>query len=568
MAALKRRSALSERVESSPANPARGTAAADPPDRRVEGRKQAPLPLSAAAFIVGVLFAFPALYLTWRNVTSDSDPLGLLTSSRTLEPLRRSVVLAVLVSASTAVLGTALAWLTARTDLPGRRIWRVLLPLPLAYPTFVGAAAFIRTLNPGGLANDLLEGVGIDHSFELRGLFGAWLVLTLFTYPYVYLPVAARLRSLPGSLEESARLLGDSGFSTFRRIVLPQTASAITSGALLVCLYTISDFGAVQLMRYDTLTRAIWTTRLADQPTSFALSAILLVLAVVVVAGERLGSRRLGERRPARTNTSRPLTTPLNRWRLPGLALVGGTIGLALVAPAAALADWGISGLVRNATGGRSLAINASDVVGPAWNTVWVSVVAACVAVFAVLPTAMLLARYRSRVGPITGNVIISTFAMPGLIVALAMFFWTLRSNWAAEYLRGTLFVLVFAYVVRFGAQALGAAQIAVAAVPDRLHDSARVLGAGSFRRLATVDAPLVTPGLLAGGGLVLLSTMKELPITLLVAPFDFPTLTTKIFQSFEDAFVAEAGLLAMVLVVLSGALTWFLVVRRADHLD
>ena len=148
MAALKRRSALLERVESSPANPARGTAAADPPDRRVEGRKRAPLPLTAAAFIVGVLFAFPALYLTWRNVTSDSDPLGLLTSSRTLEPLRRSVVLAVLVSASTAVLGTALAWLTARTDLPGRRIWRVLLPLPLAYPTFVGAAAFIRTLNP------------------------------------------------------------------------------------------------------------------------------------------------------------------------------------------------------------------------------------------------------------------------------------------------------------------------------------------------------------------------------------------------------------------------------------
>lgn len=521
-----------------------------------------------AALAVGVLFAFPALYLAWRTVTSDGDPIGLLGSSRTLEPLRRTVVLALLVSASTAVLGTALAWLTARTDLPGRRLWRVLLPLPLAYPTFVGAAAFIRTLNPGGLANDLLQVVGIDRTPELQGLFGAWLALTLFTYPYVYLPVAARLRSLPGSLEESARLLGDTGFATFRRVVLPQTASAISSGALLVGLYTISDFGAVQLMRYDTLTRAIWTTRLADQATSFALSAILLVLAALVVAAERMGSRRLGLRRPARSTTSRPLTVRLGRWRIAGLALVGTTLGLALVAPAAALADWGISGLVRDATGGRALAIDASDVVGPAWNTVWISIVAAVVAVVAVLPTAALIGRHRSRVGSATGNVITSTFAMPGLLIALAMFFWTLRSDWAATHLRGTVVVLVFAYVVRFGAQALGAAHLAVAAVPDRLHDSARVLGAGPLRRLATIDAPLVTPGLLAGGGLVLLSTMKELPITLLVAPFDFPTLTTKVFQSFEDAFVAEAGLLAMVLVFLSGILTWFLVVRRADHLD
>ena len=555
-------------MEFSPANQDPDSGIATPQRRTVFNHRQAPRPVTAASLVVGILFAFPALYLVWRTITGDGDPIDLLSSARTLEPLRRSVVLAALVSASTAVLGTTLAWLTARTDLPGRRLWRILLPLPLAYPTFVGAAAFIRTLNPGGLANDLFQAIGIDRTPELRGLFGAWLALTLFTYPYVYLPVAARLRNLPGSLEESARILGNSGFTTFRRVVLPQTTSAISAGALLVALYTISDFGAVQLMRYDTLTRAIWTTRLADQPTSFALSVILLALAALVVAAERIGNRRRSGQRPARSTTSRPLTVPLGRWRVGGLALVFITLGLALVAPAAALADWGITGLIRDATGGRPLVINASDVIGPAWNTVWISVVAAGAAVLAVLPTAALIGRYRSRVGPTTGNIITSTFAMPGLLIALAMFFWTLRSGWAADHLRGTIFVLVFAYVVRFGAQALGAAHVAVAAVPDRLHDSARVLGAGPLRRLATVDAPIISPGLLAGGGLVLLSTMKELPITLLVAPFDFPTLTTKIFQSFEDAFVAEAGLLAMVLVALSGLLTWFLVIRRAHQLD
>ena len=112
--------------------------------------------------------------------------------------------------------------MTTRTDLRGRAVYRVLLPIPLVFPTFIGAAAFIRTLNPGGLAYRLLDSVGAGAAIELRGFFGAWLVLTLFTYPYVYLPVAARLRRLPATLEESARVLGDTMGQAFRRVVLPQ----------------------------------------------------------------------------------------------------------------------------------------------------------------------------------------------------------------------------------------------------------------------------------------------------------------------------------------------------------
>ncbi|MGI9622582.1 MAG: iron ABC transporter permease, partial [Acidimicrobiales bacterium] len=144
--------------------------------------QRAPLALRLLGVVLAVAFAFPAAYLVWRNFTSDADPGGLLFSDRTLEPLWRTLRLAVLVSGSAAVLGTSLAWLTNRTNLPARRMWRILLPIPLVFPTFIGAAAFIRTLNPGGLANDLLSGLGVDETPELRGFFGAWLVLTLFTY--------------------------------------------------------------------------------------------------------------------------------------------------------------------------------------------------------------------------------------------------------------------------------------------------------------------------------------------------------------------------------------------------
>ena len=519
--------------------------------------------LRAAGLALAVAFAFPGVYLVYRNFSEGADPAGLIVSHRTIGPLWRSLRLAVSVSGAALVLGTGLAWLTTRTHLPLGRLWRILLPLPLVFPTFVGAAAFIHTLNPGGLANDLLAGIGVDRTPELRGFFGAWLVLTLMTYPYVYLPVAARLRQLPSTLEESARVLGDTALKVFGRICVPQMATAMGAGTLLVFLYTLSDYGAVQLMRYDTLTRAIATNQLANPPVALALSLILLVLAALVVLGERRFSRRLPDAGGGQSN--RPMIYDLGRWRPPALGFVVAAAAGAVGAPLLALFDWAASGLVRSATGGRPLTIDSSEVLDATVNTLGVSVVAALVSTAAVLPVALLVGRYRSRSGSFAHAVVISTFALPGILIALSMRFWTLRSDVAFDLFNDTLALLIFAYVVRFGSLAMGVTLVAVRGVPDRLHDSARILGAGRLRRFFSVDLPIMAPGLLAGAGLVLLSVMKELPISLFVSPLGFSTLATRIFGSFEDAFIAEAGIMAVVLVALSFVLTWFLVIRRDD---
>ena len=536
-----------------------------------EAGRQGVLRLSAVPPLLRVVglalalgFAFPGVYLVYRNFAEGADPAGLLISDRTLGPLWRSVRLAVSVSGAALVLGTALAWLTTRTDLAWRRLWRVLLPLPLVFPTFVGAAAFIHTLNPGGLANDLLAGIGLDRTPELRGFNGAWLVLTLMTYPYVYLPVAARLRQLPGSLEESARVLGDTALKVFGRICLPQIATAMGAGTLLVFLYTLSDFGAVQLMRYDTLTRAIATNQLANPPVALALSLLLLVLAALVVLAERRFSRSLPD--AATVQSSRPMVYDLGRWRIPALGFVALSAGAGVGAPLVALVDWAARGLVRSATGGRSLTIDGAKVLEATTNTLGASLVAAVLSTAAVLPIALLVGRYRSRAGSFAHAVVVSTFALPGILIALSMRFWTLRSDLAFELLNDTMALLIFAYMVRFGSLAMGVTLVAVRSVPERLHDSARILGAGRVRRFLAVDLPMMGPGLLAGTGLVLLSVMKELPISLFVSPLGFFTLTTQIFGSFEEAFIAEAGIMAVVLVGLSFVLTWFLVIRR-DHL-
>ena len=534
----------------------------DPIDPADEGRAsrrwdRPPWLLAVVALVIAVVYASPAIYLVWRNLDADTDVWGALTSDATLGPLWRSVSLGVAVAVSAAVVGTGLAWCTTRTDVAGRRLWAVLAPLPLVIPSFVGAAALQAGLAPGGLVSGLLDPVGIEVP-TVTGFTGAWLVLTLFTYPYVYLPVAARLGHLPSSLEESARLLGRSGWGTFRTVVLPQTSGAIWAGALLVFLYTISDFGAVELMRYGTLTREIFQARLLPE-VWLPLGLVLAALAMVVVATERgLGRRR------ARTEAASGragLVVRLGRLRWPVAVACGLVLFNALVGPLAVLAWWVVKGLTATA-GTGTLAVDPGALVEPALSTVVIGLVTAAVTVAVVLPVAWLSGRYRSRSGATATTLVVSGFALPGLVVALALVFWVLRTP-ALQSLYQTFVVLVVAYAVHFGAQATRAGQVAVAAVPRRVDDAARMLGAGPVRRILTVDLPLMRPGLLAGAGLVLLSTMKELPATLVLAPPDFSTLATTIWSANESLYLAQMGLASLVLVGLSGVLTWLLVIRR-----
>ena len=193
------------------------------------------------------------------------------------------------------------------------------------------------------------------------------------------------------------------------------------------------------------------------------------------------------------------------------------------------------------------------------------AIVAALVAVAAVLPIAYLTTRHSGRTGGVTNALVVSGFALPGLVIALAVTYWLLRAPLGSG-LYQTFPPLIFAYVVHFGAQALRSSQVAVSGIPARVDDAARSLGAGRWRRLRTVDVPLMLPGLAAAAGLVLLSTMKELPATLLLAPTGFDTLATRIWSATESGSFGRAGMASLILVALSGVLTWFLTIRRMER--
>jgi iron(III) transport system permease protein len=174
------------------------------------------------------------------------------------------------------------------------------------------------------------------------------------------------------------------------------------------------------------------------------------------------------------------------------------------------------------------------------------------------------LARYRSRVGGAINAAVVGGFGLPGLVIALALIAWSLSNDVLAQLYQGYS-LLIVAYVVHFGAQALRGAQVSVASVPRRMVDAGRMLGASRSRVVRTVELPLMAPGLAAGGGLVLLSVMKELPVTLLLSPIGTETLATSTWSSYNESQLGQAGVSALVLLATSAVLTWLLVLRRTD---
>jgi iron(III) transport system permease protein len=518
---------------------------------RAPGRS-APLLLLAPAAAVAAAALLPLVYLVVRAASADRGAWDVLEPGTTGRLVVDTGVLVVAVVAATLAIGVPLAWLVTRTDLPARRAWAVAAALPLVIPSYVAALALLGALGPRGLLQGFLERpFGVERLPEIYGLPGAVLALTLSTYPYVYLLAAAALRSMDPGLEEAARGLGRSPLAAFVQVTVPALRPAVGAGALLVALYTISDFGVVSLMQYPALTRAIYLQyqALFDRDPAIVLALVLVALTALVLVGETLFRRRARYHRSQPGVRRAPAIVPLGRWRWPAAGFCALVVGCFLALPLGVLVHWAAQGIEL----GRPL-----DVAWQAGaNSLLAAVAAAAVAGAAAVPVAV--AARRGAWGRGLERLALVGNALPGIVVALSLvFFGANYAGWAYQ----TLALLVFAYVVRFLPQAIAATGASLRTVDPRLEEAARGLGRSGMRAFVAVTLPLVRRGVLAGAALVFLSTMKELPATLLLKPIGFDTLATEIWSETSVAAYSAAAPSALLLVVLSTPFVWLLTVR------
>jgi iron(III) transport system permease protein len=516
----------------------------------------APAPRPASWPVVGVLVALlvagPLLVLPASFVT-DAGAFDQIAADLLPDALRASAVLALGVGAGTLVLGGGLAALVSFYDFPGRRWLDWALVLPLAMPAYVLVFVLLGQYDADGwlqrAARDLL-GVQLP---EIRSTVGTILVLTAVLYPYVYVLGRAAFLEQTRDTFEAARSLGLSHARAIGRLALPLARPALAAGVALAVMEALADFGAVNLLNYRAMTDAIYRVWYGafDQAAALQLATVLVTLTVSLVLLERMlrgRARYHGALARGEAVVPRRLRGPA-AWLAAALPIA--LLAVVLVGPIAQLAVWSVRSLGEGAA--------ARDLVQSALTSLGLAAIAAVIAVAAATVVVYGRRTRPSRIGGTTARLQTLGYAIPGTVVAVAVYIplaWLDRRIdglfGTGLLLTGSAVGLVLAYLVRFQALAYFAVEARMERLDPALDHAAQSLGADRNRVLSDVHVPLLWPGLVTAALLVFVEVMKELPATALLRPLGNDTLAIAVWEATKDSRFDTAALPALLIVLVS----------------
>ena len=505
----------------------------------------------------------PAAIPVIASLTSLLDPLSPhwphLFDAVLPQVLLNTGLLLVVVVTLAALLGTGLAWLTARYEFPGRRWLHVALLMPLAMPGYVLGFVAIAGLDYSGPLQTALRTLfGTDAAlWQIRSRWGAALVLALTLYPYVYLVAGNAFRSISASTLEMAASLGRTAI--FRSVALPMALPWITAALLLVAMETLADFGTVALFNVDTFTTAIYKSwyGLFSIELALQLASILVLVALALSAAH---ARSAGRGSMVQHGPPLPRISPQRPWLL--TLLIGSFVLLLVGVPLTVLLGWSIQHLaveldpryLRWLFNSLSLALSAG---------------------LALTAMALLLAYLgrgdRSRLNSGLTRIATIGYALPGALIAVGLFApisaveallgeW-IKPGWATQ----GFVVLLLGYAARFLAVAHTPVAQQLRRISPSIDESARLQGVGGGRLLRQVHAPLVSGAVATAAALVVIDVIKEMPITLMTRPFGWDTLATRVFELTAEGEYERAALPALSIVI-AGLLPVILILRRGER--
>ena len=499
-------------------------------------KNSASLLLLLTSFLTSLTMAIPIFYVLWRSLFAGSQRWLRLLDTRIPMLLWNTLSLAFFVTFFSIAIGVSLAFLIQRFDFPGRKLFSWLLALPLLIPPYVGAVTYIVLLGPTGWLRQVWD----TTFFNIYSFWGVSFVLIMFCFPYVYLITSSSLKKMSISFEEAGRIQGLSPTSVFFKVTLPLLKPAIGASGILVFLYVLSDFGAISILRYNTFTSAIYYQMGSyDNLSASILSIVLISITLIVIWLEYLSRKKQKFYQSTRSNKNRELIkTRTFKWGI--LTFTSVIFLLSTALPLLVLLYWSSYGIFTGALN--------SSFLGYLFNSFKVSTIAALVAMIVSLPVVYLSSRYSSLFTKTMYQLSYSGYALPGVIVALSIIF---IFNQYIPWLYNTFYLLSIAYIIRFLPQSMQSQNASLSQVSLSIDEASKSLGYNTTKTLFKTIIPIIKPGILAGGALVFVSSMKELPATLLLRPPGFDTLAVRIWVEASEAMYYMAAPAALLIVVL-----------------
>lgn len=491
----------------------------------------------------------------WQHI-QDHLLVGYITGSLTL------VAGTALASA---ILASALAWFVTAYDFPGRKFLSLALIFPIAIPPYIGAYTYSGLLGyTGAVQRFMREVLGWQPPpgfGDIMNVQGAIFIFTIFLYPYLYLILRGFLDRQAAQLIDASRVLGGGKTRTYWRVILPLTRNAVIAGITLITFEVLSDYGVVSYFGLEVFTTAIFKAWLSmdDTRSALRLSAILLVIVIAVTSGEKA---MRGGRSSAYASTR---VTPLARRKPRGahLALVTGvtwlTLVVALLIPLAQLTYWAAVSIGN---------IRLDNLGGIFLNTLLVGAMGASLTVVGAVVVANYARIYPGKLSRAYSRIAILGYSVPSAVIAITLlvfFLWLDRATGMALSL--SVPAILIAYFIRFLAVSMQNVESGFGRVGTKYTESSRLLGRGVWQTFWRVDLPMIKLPLLGAFLLSFIDIIKELPIVLILRPFNYYTLSTKVFEYAHDEMIPESAPASLLIIALAAvpALIYFGYARRGE---
>ncbi len=518
---------------------------------------------SILSFIIVILILIPNVTILFNFFTEKAENWGHITEYILPDLLKNTGLLIAFTGLLTIIIGTSLAWLISAYDFPLKKFFKWALILPLAIPPYIAGYTYNGILNYTGVIQTTLRntwGIEVEQKyFDILNLPGAVFIFTLFLYPYVYTITRAFLANQSASLIENARLLGGSPLEVFFRVVLPVSRGAVVGGVSLVLLEVLNDYGVVQYFGVPTFSTAIFQTwfGMNDLNSAIKLSATLMFIVFSILILEKLLRGR--KKYAATTAKARPLRAiPLSGGR--GWAAFSYCLAIFLLGfliPLIQLVDWMFLTFEK---------VASSEFLTLIWNSLFVSLTGALLIVFFAVIIGNFARTHQSRLSKSAAKVTILGYSIPGAVIAVGIStvfidldsvlsrFYEMTGVESRLFLSTSLVILISSYIIRFLAIGYNSVESGFDKIGNKYTEASRMLGMNMTKTFFKVDVRMLRAPLISGFLLAFIEIIKELPLTLILRPFNFGTLSTNAFKYASDEQIHEAALSSLIIVLISAA--------------